>query len=122
MSLGGTAANSAIPWKPLLICPHNDLLQKLSALWHAARGEPVVSREYLAIPALRDLVARQSPNICFLDVGTNSKTALVLLTQVRELGIPVVALHTHNEPELILNCLRSGSAEFLCLPFGLDQL
>lgn len=122
MSANGQSG-SAIHWKPLLICPNADLSQKLSAAWHAAaEAEPMVeSPRYLEGAALRDLVGGHGVTLCFLDVGSDPDRGLTLVKVLRELGIPVVALHTGNEPDLILNCLRQGAAEFLFPPFGGEQ-
>ena len=108
----------AIRWKPLLICPNADLSQKLNAAWRSA-GEPdpvVESPRYPDVTALRELVAGHSVTLCFLDVGTETERGLTLVRALRELGIPVVALHTANDPDLILSCLRQGAAEFLYPP------
>ena len=36
--------------------------------------------------------------MCFLDVGTNQQEALKLLQTLRKALIPVIALHTSNDP------------------------
>ena len=122
MSANGHNAASIL-WKPLLMCPNADLSKRLSAAWHAGvKGEPIVeSPRYLQVPALRDLAGAHEVNLCFLDVG-DGEHAMVLLRALRDMGIPVVALHTANDPELILNCLRQGAAEFLFPPFGPEQI
>src|SRR5579863_7430511 len=122
MSVNGNSA-SAIRWKPLLICPNADLSQKLSTAWHAvANTEPLVeSPRYLEGQALRDLVGGHAVTLCFLDVGSDRARGIGLVRELRELGIPVVALHTGNDPDLILSCLRQGAAEFLYPPFGSEQ-
>ncbi len=116
-------SGSDIHWKPLLICPNADLSQKLSAAWHAAaEAEPIVEcPRYLEGAALRDLAGGHRVTLCFLDVGSDSDRGLTLVKTLRELGIPVVALHTANEPDLILSCLRQGAAEFLFPPFSGEQ-
>ena len=114
---------SGIRWKPLLICPRADLSQKLSAIWRAVgEAEPIVeSMRYLDQTALGALVRGQGITLCFLDVATDRELALGMIHALRDLGIAVVALHTVNDPDLILSCLRQGAAEFLHLPFGTDQ-
>jgi pilus assembly protein CpaE len=113
---------SAINWKPLLICPHAELSRKLSAVWHAtAQPEAMVeSPRYVDGQGLQDLIAGHSITVCFLDVGTDRELALGLVRAVSNTGIPVVALHTANDPDLILSCLRQGAAEFLHAPFSLE--
>jgi len=122
MSLNGHNA-AAIHWKPLLICPNADLSQQLSAAWHiVAEGEPIVeSPRYLEATALPDLIEGHGVNLCFLDVGTDTGQGAKLVRALREFGIPVVALHTGNNPDLILSCLRQGAVEFLFPPFAREQ-
>jgi CheY-like chemotaxis protein len=120
MSANGVGA---ITWKPLLICPNADLSHRLSATWRAM-GEPeaiVESPRYVDRAALRDLTGGHAVTLCFVDVGTDSELGLGLVHALRELGIPVVALHTANDADLILHCLRQGAAEFLFLPFSAEQ-
>lgn len=81
----------------------------------------VESPRYLEVPALRDLVGGHAVTLRFLDVGSDAERGLALVRALRELGIPVVALHTANDPNLILSCLRQGAAEFLYPPFGREQ-
>src|SRR5258707_7711114 len=120
MSANGVGA---ITWKPLLICPNADLAHRLSATWRAM-GEPeaiVESPRYVDPSALRDLTSGHGVTLCFVDVGTESELGLGLVRGLRELGIPVVALHSANDADLILRCLRQGAAEFLFLPFSTEQ-
>jgi pilus assembly protein CpaE len=114
---------SAITWKPLLICPNADLSHKLSAVWRAmGELQPIVeSPRYVDRSALRDLTDGHAVTLCFVDVGSDVELGLGLVQSLRELGIPVVALHSANNPDLILSCLRHGAAEFLFPPFGTMQ-
>ena len=123
MSENGTNPPGII-WKPLLICPHADLSRKLSGIWHElGEAESIVeSPRYLDPPALSDLVRGHHVTLCFLDVATDPELALGLIRTLRDLGVAVVALHAANDPDLILSCLRQGAAEFLHLPFSLEQL
>lgn len=120
MSANGLHAST---WKPLLICPHAELSRKLSAVWHAtAQPEAMVeSPRYLDGQGLQDLISGHSITLCFVDVGTDRELALGLVRAVSETGIPVVALHTANDPDLILSCLRQGAAEFLYTPFSAES-
>ncbi len=116
--------SSGIRWKPLLICPNADLSQRVTKAW---RSQPdadtlVESPQYLEASALRDLIGGHAVTLCLLDVGTETARGLSQLRALREMGIPVVALHTMNAPDLILSCLRQGAAEFLFPPFGGEQI
>lgn len=121
MPTNGTAPNS---WKPLLICPHVDLARKLGAVWREAGERELVveSRRYPGQSALRELVSGNAPDICFLDIATDREVALGLITELKGLRIPVVALHTGYDSDAILSCLRQGAAEFLHLPFSAGDL
>ena len=115
---------SGITWKPLLICPNADLAHKLSAVWRTM-GQPeliVGSPAYMDRSALSALIGGHAVTLCFLDVGTDRQAALDLVAGLRDLRVPVAALHTANDPDLILNCLRQGAAEFLYLPLSPDQI
>ena len=120
MSVNGLPA---ITWKPLLVCPHAELSRKLSAVWHAtAQLEAMVeSPRYLDGQGLQELISGHSITLCFVDVGTDQELALGLVRAVSATGIPVVALHTVNDPDLILSCLRQGAAEFLNTPFSAES-
>src|ERR1700681_3463795 len=98
----------AITWKPLLICPNADLSHRLSATWRAM-GEPeaiVESPRYVDRAALGDLTGGHGETLCFVDGGTDRRMGLGLLHALRIMGIPVVALHASNDPDLIVRCLR----------------
>ena len=121
MSANGASSTS---WKPLLICPNADLAHKLSAVWRLT-GQPeliVESPRYIDRSALSALISGHAVSLCFLDVGTDREAALDLIAGLKDLRVPVAALHTVNDPDLILHCLRQGAAEFLNLPFNKEQL
>jgi pilus assembly protein CpaE len=113
----------AITWKPLLICPHADLSHKLSAIWRAMEEpQPIVeSPRYIDRPALSELIEGHGVTLCFVEMGSDRELALGVVRASRDLGIPVIALHTGNDPDLILSCLRQGAVEFLFLPFTVEQ-
>jgi Flp pilus assembly CpaE family ATPase len=115
---------TAVAWKPLLICPNADLSQKLSTAWRAvAEAELMVELpRYPDRSALPNLIAGHAVTLCFVDVGTDREIALSLIPALKDLGVPVVALHTANDPDLILSCLRRGAAEFLYPPLSAEQL
>jgi len=119
-----TNGESGITWKPLLICPNADLAHKLTAAWRLT-GQPellVESPRYVDRAALSALIGGHAVSLCFLDVGTDREVALDLIAGLKDLRVPVAALHTINDPDLILQCLREGAAEFLYLPFNKEQI
>lgn len=111
-------------WKPLLICPNADLAHKLSAVWRlTGQVELMVeSPRYVERSALAALISGHAVSLCFLDVGTDREVALDLIAGLKDLRVPVAALHTVNDPDLILQCLRQGASEFLYLPFNQGQV
>src|SRR5260370_12520695 len=111
-------------WKPLLICPNADLAHKLSAVWRlTGQVELMVeSPRYVERSTLAALISGHAVSLCFLDVGTDREVALDLIAGLKDLRVPVAALHTVNDPDLILQCLRQGAAEFLYLPFNQEQV
>src|SRR5882724_5294079 len=109
-------------FRPLVICPEPALCAHLTKLWAGiAGGEKLDCHTYVSQENLLSLVSRGAPSMCFLDVGTNRLDALKLLRTLRTASVPVIALHTSNDPELILSCLREGAGEFLCLPTGAED-
>jgi pilus assembly protein CpaE len=113
-------------WKHLIICPDRTLFQSLtSVLSETTPGSPFIDlKNYPNRRALAEVIANQSPNLCFLDVGSNRESALSLLADLESInsGLLVVAIHTTNDPNLILRSLRQGAREFLFQPFALDQV
>ncbi len=75
--------------------------------------------EYPGERRLGDLVRQHDIEAVFIDVGPDRPAALGLITLVTRLGrgIAVVAVHAENDPDTILQCLRSGATEFLAKPF-----
>jgi len=109
-------------FRPLVICPDRALFAHLAELWAGigAAGE-LECQPYVTSEQALSLASQGPAGMCFLDVGTNQQEALSLLRALRKASVPVIALHTSNDPELILSCLREGAGEFLCLPAALDQ-
>ena len=62
-------------------------------------------------------------NLCFLDVEADSAKALSSIPDLLTVNcnMQIVTLLGHNDPDLILQCLRKGAAEFLIRPFSTDQ-
>ena len=109
-------------FRPLVICPDRALFAHLATLWGGiGSGVELESHPYLSQEQALGLVTQDGANMCFLDVGTNQQDALALLRVLRKAAVPVIALHTSNDPELILSCLREGAGEFLCLPGKIEQ-
>lgn len=115
-----SSKTTPIRWKALLICPRRSLQFELkTVLKEAIDGVAVELDEYPARGVLSEIVSAQRPNICFVDVGANLDRAGPVMAEAAGLrpSLPVVAVHTGNDPDLILRCVRQGATEFLFAPF-----
>src|SRR5271165_3702726 len=71
--------------------------------------------EYLRIGSLASVAGLGGCNICLLDVASNVEQALMLIAEAAPV-MPVVALCTRKDADLILQCLHRGAGEFLADP------
>lgn len=103
-------------WKPLVVCPGDDLARRLASAL-AALGFSQVPRlaEYPALGAMAAAAARHQANICFLDMCANQEHALLLVSEAAT-TMAVVSLNPQNDPEMMLRALRRGVADFLSDP------
>lgn len=124
----GTTLSSKIPsnWKAVLICPDRTMVAELGPLLsHHMPLLPVFDvQSYPQRTALGEMIASESPHLCFLDISTSVDRAFAVIADMLAIdpGITIVALLSRNDPELILRGLRQGAADFLLQPFGEDQL
>src|SRR4051812_5165669 len=99
-------------WKHLIICPDRGLFLGLTQiLAELTPGSAFTDlKAYPARRALADTVAAEKPNLCFLDVGTSWDSAVALINDltVVEPTMPVVAISSGNDPDIILRSLRQG--------------
>jgi len=103
-------------WKPLIVCPHRDLSSRVGVAF-AELGITEVTHlpEYPRMGSLAGLTAQAGCNICLLDVASNVEHAMLLIAEAAP-AIPVVALSTRKDADLILRCLHRGAGEFLAEP------
>ena len=94
-------------WKPLLICPNDSLRGEIRAAVSDTLPlmECSAGTQYPALKAVLSAVLKQERNICFLDVGTDEDAAIQILSELAEAAVPVIAVHTSNDSDLILRCL-----------------
>jgi len=71
--------------------------------------------EYPRTGALAEAAKQGGSNICFVDVVTSLEHALPLIAEAAS-AMPVVALSTRKDADLILRCLHGGAGEFLAEP------
>ena len=112
-------------WKALFVGPNTKIRRELTPFlaphFAAFTGHDVES--YPTIGQLGDAFRAQQPNLCFLDVMSDRSAALAIIPDIVRVGpgIPIIAVLSGNNPDLILSCLRQGTSEFLVLPYT-DEL
>ena len=109
----------------ILICPDQDLAQQVTAAMRGLDGLSIVSHlaEYPSSRELSEGVRRMQPDVIMIDVSSGRDAGLRLIAQVVDCwpNISAVGISRGNEPESILQCLRSGASEFLGSPFTHDD-
>src|SRR5262249_44281946 len=113
-------------WKHLIICPDRGLFHGLTAvLAELTPGSVFVDlKAYPTRRGLSEALNSEQPNLCFLDVGSNWDSAVMLINELTSTSpsMPVVAIDKGNDPDVILRSLRQGASEFLFQPFALEHL
>jgi pilus assembly protein CpaE len=113
-------------WKHLIVCPDRGLFNSLTAILSELTPGSVVTdlKAYPARRTLSDLLEKEEPNLCFLDVGSSWDSALGIINELNSItsSIPVVAISSGNDPDIILRSLRQGASEFLFQPFAIEQV
>jgi len=109
------------PLAAVAILPNRSLAQEFLATLPEARAFHIAA-EWTGYPPVFKLEAqlRQAhPDVVLIDVSTDLAQSGCLIEAISGLAmpVPVIALHTTNEAVALLECLRSGAAEFLCAPF-----
>lgn len=103
-------------WKPLIVCPQAHLSQRILAVARQTAGEvPPPVAEYPRRGSIVEIARRAGCNLCFLDVATDPEQGQALIAELAP-EMPVVALHSRADADLILRCLRRGACEFLTDP------
>jgi len=98
-------------WKPMVVCPDAEISSKVCDALKEMGLEFRHVREYPRAGYMGGLV-QPGFNICFVDVASNEEQALQLIAE-GSTDVPVVALNSRNDADLILRCLRRGAREFL---------
>lgn len=113
-------------WKALFVGPNTKIRRELTPLLapHFAAFAGHDLDHYPTIGQLVDTFRTQQPNLCFLDVISDKNAALGVIQDILRAkpGIPLIAVLSGNDPDLILRCLRQGTTEFLLQPFTGDQV
>ena len=110
------AAPNHAAWTPLVVCPQPAMAQRILAVLRELAVLPAATlNEYPRMGAIAAIAQQHACDICFLDAASNPEHAQVLITELSP-AVPVVALHTRADADLILRCLRGGACEFLTDP------
>jgi pilus assembly protein CpaE len=103
-------------WKPLVVCPARDLSSRVRmAFTELGITGGTTLPEYPRMGSLAGLAAQGGCNICFLDVASNVEHAIQLIGEAAPV-MPVVALSSRKDADLILRCLHRGAGEFVAEP------
>ncbi len=126
--MGNSLPNKKISgrWRHLIISPDRRVFQGLTVvLAEVTPGSPFTDlKVYPNRRALSDAISLEKPNLCFLDVGSSWDSAVTVMGELNsiEAGMPIVAISSGNDPDLILRSLRQGASEFLFQPFTVEQV
>lgn len=105
----------------LLIAPNRQLAQALLQTLPETRAFQIVAdlKAYPPPAAMDTRLKQLKPDVVLVDVSADTATACDLISTIMALpGSPVVvALHTDNDPQVLVQVLRSGATEFLSAPF-----
>ncbi len=113
-------------WKALFVGPNTKIRRELTPFL-APRFAAFAGHDLEVYPTVGQLVETfriQQPNLCFLDVMSDRNAALAVIPDILRVkpGIPIIAVMSGNDPDLILRCLRQGTTEFLIQPFTDEQV
>lgn len=113
-------------WKALFVGPNLKIRRELTPLLspHFAAFSAHELACYPTAGQLAEVFRSQTPNLCFLDAISDRDAALGVIPDILRVktGMPIVAVMSGNDPDLILKCLRQGTSEFLLQPFSDDQV
>jgi pilus assembly protein CpaE len=102
-----------VVWKPLLLCPTPDTARRLRAAFaEAGVGTPALAGEYPRPGAVAAIAAERGCNLCLVDLAADEEQALLTIGDASP-SLPVVAVNTRKDADLILRALRRGARDFL---------
>src|SRR5579863_5048246 len=110
----------------VVISPNSPMVEELDPLVQSHVKAVSFSR-LKSYPTPHDLpgaIGGGAPHLVCLDVVSDREQAIVLIEEMVKLGpqIQVIALLSGNDPDLVLQCLRAGAADFLIQPFSAEQI
>ncbi len=106
----------------LAILPDRTLAQQFLLALSRSRALQI-SAEWTSYPTVANLMAqlRQArPDVLLIDVASDLAQGATIIEAAcsSPRPVPVIALHTRNDAQALLGCLRAGAAEFLYAPFS----
>jgi Flp pilus assembly CpaE family ATPase len=112
---------SRTEWRVLLVCPNPELratvAKALADLGVRDVTQMATYPERYGVESILD--GRQ---ICLIDASSDQLLALPLIERIAAANVSVIALHSNQNPELQLQCLRRGVSESLASPIDTGQL
>jgi len=109
------------PLAALAVLPNRTLAQEFLRALAASRAFEVMTEwtSYPPVSKLESQVRQTRPEVVLIDVSTNLGQAAALIEAAAAFRPPlgIIALHTSNQAEALLECLRAGATEFLYAPF-----
>ncbi len=102
----------------------NDNRRRIVANALAGSGSPMV-REFPAYPNKSDVprLHEQNFDVFIIDLDGDQRVALELVEDLAaNSAVTVMVFSMNNDPNLLMNCMRSGAREFLSQPVALGQL
>ncbi len=111
-------------WRPLILSGDSSLRSSLlDVLRHRVPvPEHQTASEICNIQTILDLIETYETNVSFIDVSSDEDQALALIRELSARDLTVIALHTNDDSEVILRCVRCGVHEFLSEPFDRDSV
>jgi pilus assembly protein CpaE len=100
-------------WKPLLLCPTPDTARRLRAAFaEAGVATPALLGEYPRAGTVAALAVERGCNLCLVDLAADEDQALLTIGDASP-ALPVVAVNTRKDADVILRALRRGARDFL---------
>ncbi len=112
-------------WTILLISPNRKTAGEVIALTTQQLPSSAVTElsGYPTSRILQELRQSGGANLCYLDVESDPAKALATIPDLLMVNsaMQIVTIIGKNDPDLILQCLRHGAAEFLVQPYTAEQ-
>ena len=114
------------PSKALFICPNQKIIRDLAPLIrsHLPNFTGADLTAYPMRHQLTEVLATETPNLCFLEIGEPREPGLALIPDLLRIDpkLPIIVVLSNNDPELVLRSLRQGASDFLIPPFTSEQV